>query len=271
MNSYMDFEKVQFEITGMPAWLENECGIPKTEVRGFRNPYLTTAPSTRKVRAVGAPAGGAAAGMLPHRCLRCPAAPPGPVRRGPGRHHTRRPPCGSPNWQVLHERGFLYDSTLIEGKGYSLSYGMGERVWPCERVARAWGLWRLGRAACTGGGCMLACGAPAALPPCGPRPPPTAACPQTPPLADTLDFGIPQNCRFYSPGQTCDVQEETLAGLWEVRAGQPGAERWWRAAGGGIQLAAAGPGSERCACLPYPPCPPAPPAGAHVDHERPGR
>lgn len=66
--------------------------------------------------------------------------------------------------QVLHEKGFLYDrcaacvvlrcaalcrpapppparsplpplcrSTLIEGKGYSLSYGMGERVWPCER------------------------------------------------------------------------------------------------------------------------------------------
>ena len=34
--------------------------------------------------------------------------------------------------QVLHEEGFLYDSTLMETLQYSLSNGAGQRVWPCE-------------------------------------------------------------------------------------------------------------------------------------------
>lgn len=104
-------------------------GIPEKDIRGFRNPYLTTAPATRQVM-------------------------PGPSqqRRGVWRRRlaaaTSRLPCAASSpptpalppptvAQVLHEAGFLYDSTLIEGKGYSLSNGAKERVWPCEPGASA--------------------------------------------------------------------------------------------------------------------------------------
>ncbi|KAI7845753.1 hypothetical protein COHA_000668 [Chlorella ohadii] len=65
--------------------------------------------------------------------------------------------------QVLHEEGFLYDSTLMETLQYSLSNGAGQRVWPY-----------------------------------------------------TMDFGIAQNCAFFSPAQKCNPQNETYPGLWQV-------------------------------------------------------
>ncbi|KAL4448992.1 hypothetical protein ABPG77_007709 [Micractinium sp. CCAP 211/92] len=108
-----DKKEVAKQILGARSWLADDCGIPIEEIRGFRNPYLTTAPESRK---------------------------------------------------VLYENGFLYDSTLIEGKNDgSLSNGMDERVWPY-----------------------------------------------------TFDFGIPQDCAWYSPGQTCDEENEIYPGLWEV-------------------------------------------------------
>lgn len=49
----MEKEKVEYEITGMRSWIAAECGVPEADVRGFRCPYLTTAPATRQVRGRG--------------------------------------------------------------------------------------------------------------------------------------------------------------------------------------------------------------------------
>ncbi|KAL4422673.1 hypothetical protein ABPG75_008870 [Micractinium tetrahymenae] len=76
----MDKKEVEYQIVDARNRLADECGIPIEDIRGFRNPYLQTAPESRK---------------------------------------------------LLYENGFLYDSTLIEGRhDESLSNGMDERVWP---------------------------------------------------------------------------------------------------------------------------------------------
>lgn len=36
-------------------------------------------------------------------------------------------------------------------------------------------------------------------------------------IADTMDFGIAQNCAFFSPAQKCNPQNETYPGLWQAR------------------------------------------------------
>lgn len=134
LGDWLSYDEVAEEIDGTRNWLADECGIPKDDVVGFRNPYLTVAPSSRQV-------------------FSPPTAPPARVCTV----HTRRPRPPSPSrrlrrralpasflapstnpTQVLYDKGFLYDSTLIEGKGYSLSYGMADRVFPCEPVG-AWG------------------------------------------------------------------------------------------------------------------------------------
>ncbi|EFN52371.1 hypothetical protein CHLNCDRAFT_138801 [Chlorella variabilis] len=63
--------------------------------------------------------------------------------------------------EVLHDNGFLFDSTLMEND-VSISDSMHNRVWPY-----------------------------------------------------TLDFGIAQNCDWFSPAQTCN-SEERYPGMWEV-------------------------------------------------------
>lgn len=38
MDSNMDKETVRYEITEMRQWVQEACGIPASEVQGFRNP-----------------------------------------------------------------------------------------------------------------------------------------------------------------------------------------------------------------------------------------
>ena len=175
--------------------------------------YLTTTPATRQVGrrggVFGMPVALHAAGG--QRAL---PAPPCPAPCGCKPGLRRRRAC---LLQVLHEEGFLYDSTLMESLSYSLSHGAGQRVWPCER--------RGGLQAARGPACMrwrvpfhrkslpgqavLRCELRLCFPCC----------------ADTMDFGVPQNCGFYAPAQKCDPENEKLAGLWQVRrapAAHPG-------------------------------------------------
>jgi hypothetical protein len=66
------------------------------------------------------------------------------------------------------------------------------------------------------------------------------------PAADTMDFGIPQNCAYFAPDQTCS-EGERYPGLWEVpcerQGGHSTAQRTaWRSAQ---------QGRWRCMCKPH--------------------
>lgn len=123
----------------------------------------------------------------------------------------RASPCPPNPTQVLHENGFLYDSTLMENSN-SITDSMSNRLWPCElpplpAASAFWGAVELGpagRVAKLLGPCLALCSRALAW-----QSPPPHAC------ADTLDFGIPQNCGYYSPSQTCNTGEK-YPGMWEV-------------------------------------------------------
>lgn len=112
MNASFTQSMVEDQVLGARTKIA-ACGIPQSDIVGFRQPFLETNPLVRQVR------GSCQAGYF---------TPPKPaVLAAHPASQLALFPCPS---QVLKDNGFLYDGTILEEATNSISNGMGARTWP---------------------------------------------------------------------------------------------------------------------------------------------
>lgn len=123
MNSSFTQAMVEDQILGARTKIA-ACGIPQSDIVGFRQPFLESNPTVRQVSRVWVAALELMA-LLSGWYMQMVRPLEHPL--------TFAAACRPPSYraaQVLKSNGFLYDSTILEEPTNSISNGMAARTWP---------------------------------------------------------------------------------------------------------------------------------------------